>query len=182
MKHPFRWIVLAVGVGVFVLAVALALTVSSDPQAEMNTSRLVGKQVPKFAVTALDGTTITSQSLEGKTVLVNFWNTWCLPCRQEHPALVAWYAANRNDSSVVLLGIVREDTRSAVRRWVKEKRVGWPVAFDPGGKAALDFGTRGQPETYAIGPDGLVAAVRFGPSSVKVLDQMVAYARGTARP
>lgn len=180
MKHPFRWIALAVGAAVCVLAVVLALTVSTDPHEESNTSRLVGKEVPAFKVEALDGTPITSQSLAGKTVLVNFWNSWCLPCRQEHDALSTWYAQHHDDPSVVLLGIVREDSKGKVRTYVKEHDVTWPVAFDPGAKAALDFGTRGQPETYAIGPDGAVAASRFGPVTPQVLDQMVAYAQGTA--
>jgi cytochrome c biogenesis protein CcmG, thiol:disulfide interchange protein DsbE len=179
VKHPFRWVALAVGAGVCVLAVVLALTVSSDPRAEANTSRLVGLRVPAFSVKALDGTPITSESLAGKTVLVNFWNSWCLPCRQEHDSLASWYAQHRHDPSVVLLGIVREDSSRDVRSYVKRAHVQWPIAFDPGAKAALDFGTRGQPETYAIGPDGVVAASKFGPASVKVLDQMVAYAQGT---
>jgi cytochrome c biogenesis protein CcmG/thiol:disulfide interchange protein DsbE len=180
VKHPFRWIALAVGAGVCLLAIVLALTVSSDPRSEQNTSRLVGKRVPAFSLAGLDGASITSKSLAGKTVLVNFWNSWCLPCRQEHDALSTWYDQHRNDSSVVLLGIVREDSTRAVRSYVKDQRVAWPIAFDPGGKAALDFGTRGQPETYAIGPDGAVVASKFGPVSVAVLDQMVAYARGTS--
>jgi cytochrome c biogenesis protein CcmG/thiol:disulfide interchange protein DsbE len=178
VKHPFRWIALAVGAGVCVLAVVLALTVSTDPQEEANTSRLVGKHVPAFSVEGLDGAPITSASLAGKTVLVNFWNSWCIPCREEHAALKSWYAAHHDDPSVVLLGIVREDSRKDVRAWVKDEAVTWPTAFDPGGKASLDFGTRGQPETYAIGPDGVVAASRFGPVTPALLDQMVAHAQG----
>ena len=180
MKHPFRWVALAFGAGVCVLAVVLALTVSTDPQAEANRSRLVGKRVPAFSVEGLDGVPITSESLVGKTVLVNFWNSWCIPCEQEHGALQSFYEAHRDDPNVVLLGIVREDTRSRVRREVQRKQIDWPVAFDPGAKAALDFGTRGQPETYAISPDGVVVASQFGPANVKVFDQMVAYAQGTA--
>jgi cytochrome c biogenesis protein CcmG/thiol:disulfide interchange protein DsbE len=179
VKHPFRWIVLAVGVGVVALAIVLALTVSTDPQEEANRSRLVGQPVPAFSVEAIDGTPITSESLAGKTVLVNFWNSWCIPCREEHDALKQWYDANRDDSSVVLLGIVREDRRKDALEWVEDRDVDWPVGFDPGGKAALDFGTRGQPETYAIGPDGVVVASKFGPVTPAVLDQMVAYAQGT---
>jgi cytochrome c biogenesis protein CcmG, thiol:disulfide interchange protein DsbE len=180
VKHPFRWVALAVGAGVCVLAVVLAVTVRSDPHVEQNTSRLVSKPAPAFSVVGLDGDPITSASLAGKTVLVNFWNSWCLPCREEHDALTTWYSQHRDDSSVVLLGIVREDSQRAVRRYVKENDVTWPVGFDPGGKASLDFGTRGQPETYAIGPDGVVSASKFGPVTPRVLDQMVAYAQGTA--
>ena len=55
MKHPFRWIAIAVGLGVGALAVVLALTVSSDPQRELNTSRLVGKQVPSYELVGFDG-------------------------------------------------------------------------------------------------------------------------------
>ncbi len=178
MKHPFRWIAIAVAAGVCVLAVVLAVTVRSDPHADNNTSRLVGKRVPAFSVVGLDGTKITSESLAGKTVLVNFWNSWCQPCQQEHQALADWYAQHQDDSDVVLLGIVREDSKSAIRSDVKNKKIGWPVAFDPDAKAALDFGTRGQPETYAVGPDGVVAASQFGPVSVGVLDAMVAHAQG----
>lgn len=179
MKHPFRWIAIGVGLGVAVLAVVLALTVSSDPRAELNTSRLVGKRVPDYQVVGFDGAPITEQSLAGKTVLVNFWNSWCLPCRQEHPELARWYAEHKDDPNVVLLGIVREDDRNAAKKWAADNEVDWTVAFDPGGKAALDFGTRGQPETYAIGPDGVVASSLFGPATVKSLDQMVAYAQGS---
>ncbi len=180
MKHPFRWVALAVGVGVCVLAIVLAVTVSTDPHSEQNVSRLVGKRAPAFSVVGLDGKAVTSRSLAGKTVVVNFWNSWCIPCRQEHDALVAWYADHHDDPSIVLLGIVREDTQRAVRDYVNQQGVTWPVAFDPGGKASLDFGTRGQPETYAIGPDGVVAASKYGPVTPNVLDQMVAYAQGTA--
>jgi cytochrome c biogenesis protein CcmG/thiol:disulfide interchange protein DsbE len=172
-------VVLAVGAGVSVLAVVLALTVSTDPQAEWNTSRLVGQTSPAFSVEGLDGRPITSESLAGKTVLVNFWNSWCIPCIQEHDALASWYQRNRADSGVVLLGVVRDDSRNAVRDYVSDEKVAWPVAFDPGAKAALDFGTRGQPETYAIGPDGVVVASIFGPVTPSVLDQMVARAQGT---
>jgi cytochrome c biogenesis protein CcmG, thiol:disulfide interchange protein DsbE len=179
VKHPFRWIAVAVGLGVGILAVVLALTVSSDPQRELNTSRLVGKRVPTYQVVGFDGTPISEQSLAGKTVLVNFWNSWCIPCREEHPALAEWYSQHKGDRNVVLLGIVREDDKDSARQWVQDEKVDWPVAFDPGGKAALDFGTRGQPETYAIGPDGVVAGSLFGPASVKALDQMVAAAQGS---
>jgi cytochrome c biogenesis protein CcmG/thiol:disulfide interchange protein DsbE len=172
-------VVVAVGGGIAALAVVLALTVGTDPQAEWNTSRLVGKRAPAFSVEGLDGQPITSESLAGKTVLVNFWNSWCIPCLEEHEALQTFHRRHRDSSDVVLLGIVRDDSERAVRRYVRDRDVAWPVGFDPGSKAALDFGTRGQPETYAIGPDGVVAASIFGPATPAVLDEMTASARGT---
>jgi cytochrome c biogenesis protein CcmG/thiol:disulfide interchange protein DsbE len=171
-------VVLAVGAGIAALAVVLALTVGTDPQAEWNTSRLVGQRAPTFSVEGLDGERITSESLAGKTVLVNFWNSWCIPCLEEHEALQTWYARHRDVPDVVMLGIVRDDSESSVRRYVRDQDVQWPVGFDPGAKAALDFGTRGQPETYAISPDGVVAASIFGPATADVLDRMTATARG----
>lgn len=179
MKHPFRWIALAVGACICVLAVVLALTVSSDPHSDSNTSRLVGKRAPAFTVTSLDGTPIKSSQFAGQTVILNFWNSWCPPCRQERGALSAWYQEHKNDPSVAMVGIVREDTKKAIHSYVASEKVAWPVGFDPGAKAALDFGTRGQPETYVIGSDGLVVASKYGTVTPQLLDQMVGFAQGT---
>jgi cytochrome c biogenesis protein CcmG, thiol:disulfide interchange protein DsbE len=79
-----------------------------------------------------------------------------------------------------MIGVVRDDTESAVRGYVEDEGVPYMVAFDPGGRAALDFGTRGQPETYAITPDGVIAGSKWGPSSVAELEQMYRAAGGTA--
>ena len=116
MKHPFRWIALAVGVAVAAFAVVLAVNVSTDPRSDFNTSRLLGKPAPPFTLTDLAGKKVTSADLVGKTVIVNFWNSWCAPCREELPALQQWYSAHRNDPDVVLLGIPRDDTSGAIRK------------------------------------------------------------------
>lgn len=176
MKHPFRWIALGVGVLIAVFAVVLAVNVGTDPRADLNTSTLVGKASPELRLTRFDGTKVTSADLAGKTVLVNFWNTWCRPCDQELPALQQWYAQHRDDPDVVLLGVPRDEpSGQALREAVKADGMGWAVADDSGAEAAtLDFGTRGQPETYVISPSGVVAGSYFGPATVKILDQMVA--------
>ena len=91
----------------------LAVNVGTDHRAATNTSTLVGKSSPELRLTKLDGTKITSADLAGKTVIVNFWNTWCRPCEQELPALQQWYATHKDDPDVVLLGVPR---RRAVRQ------------------------------------------------------------------
>jgi thiol-disulfide isomerase/thioredoxin len=181
VTHPFRWIALAVGVAVAGLAVVLAVNVSTDPRADFNTSRLLGKAAPPFTLTDLSGKRVTSADLAGKTVIVNFWNSWCTPCEQELPALQQWYAAHRDDTDVVLLGIPRDDTSAAIRTAARDHGMAWAVANDRGAEAAtLDYGTRGQPETFAISPNGVVIASVIGPVRVRDLDRMVAYGRRAA--
>lgn len=173
-----RWIALGAGVVVAALAVALALTIDSDPQAETKKSRLTGKEAPAFDLVALDGDPVSSEQLEGKVVLVNFWNWWCKPCEQEHPELMEFYERHRNDPDFAMVGIVREASEADTREFVDEEGVEYTVAMDPGGDAALAWGTRGQPETYAITPDGVVAASLIGPGTVETFEAMLQNARG----
>jgi cytochrome c biogenesis protein CcmG/thiol:disulfide interchange protein DsbE len=178
VKHPFRWIALAVGIAVAAFAVVLAVNVSTDPQSDFNTSRLLGKSAPSFALTDLAGKKVTSADLAGKTVIVNFWNSWCAPCKDELPALQQWYAGHRNDADVVLLGVPRDDTDGAIRTAAREDHMDWAVANDRGAEAAtIDYATRGQPETFAISPNGVVIASVIGPMRVRDLDRMAAYGR-----
>ena len=178
LLRPTRLVALAVGLVVVALAVVLTLQISTDPRADAQRSHLVGENAPGFDLPTLDGARVSLQSVRGKAVIINFWNTWCIPCRQEHPALVRFYRQHAQDADFAMVGIVRDDTEPAVRRYVKEENVSWIVAFDPGSRAALDFGTRGQPETYALSPDGVIVASNWGPSSVGDLETMLAIARG----
>ena len=178
LLRPTRLIALAVGVVVAALAVILTLQISTDPRGDARRSHLVGEAAPSFDLPTLDGRRVSLESLRGKAVIINFWNSWCVPCRQEHPSLVRFYEHHATDGDFAMVGIVRDDTDSAIRRYVKEEGVPYTVAFDPGSQASLDFGTRGQPETYAISPDGIITASRWGPSSVGDLEALLATARG----
>src|SRR5262249_44703427 len=178
MRHPAPWIALPPGVFVAVLAVVLATQVGTDPRDDTNRSHLVGKNAPAFDLPILDRNQVRSNELRGTVVVINFWNSWCIPCQQEHGTLSEFYRRHAGDSSFAMIGIVRDDTESAVRGYVQDEGVPYTVAFDPGGRAALDYGTRGQPETYAITTDGVIAASNFGPSSVAQLETMYRAARG----
>jgi cytochrome c biogenesis protein CcmG/thiol:disulfide interchange protein DsbE len=173
-----RLVALGVGVAVAALAVVLALQVGDDQLQTQPPSELLGDAAPDFVVTTLDGDEVSLDSLAGKAVIVNFWNSWCLPCKQEEPALKEFYDQHRDDADFALVGIVRDDPEKAARNAVDERRIEWPMGVDRGGRAALDFGTRGQPETYAITPDGLVAGTQYGPAGVEDLETLLAAARG----
>ena len=177
-RHPLRLVALAVGVAVAALAVVLALQVGDDQLQTQPRSELLGDGAPDFVVTTLDGEEISLESLAGKAVVVNFWNSWCLPCKQEEPALKEFYERHRDEADFAMVGIIRDDTKKAAGSAVDERGIEWPMGWDPGGRAALDFGTRGQPETYAITPDGLIAGTQYGPASVEGLETLLAAARG----
>jgi cytochrome c biogenesis protein CcmG/thiol:disulfide interchange protein DsbE len=176
MKHPFRAIALAVGVVLVAFAVLLASQVNVSPS--YGGGKLLGKVVPTFDLPALDGASnIRSDDLRGKVVLVNFWNSWCIPCQQEHASLTAFYERHRNDGDLEMIGIVRDDTAAAARTWVREHHDAWSFVTDPEGHAALVFGTTGQPESYMIAANGIVVGVQRSPVSVANLEQMLTVAR-----
>ncbi len=178
MRYPARWIAVAVAGVLVVLVAVFASQIGSDPREDASESQLAGKDVPKFRVTTLDGEQLTKADLAGKVTIVNFWNTWCIPCRQEAAALQQFYAKHADDPNFLMLGIVRDDTRAAVDRWVRDRGDKWTIAMDQDGSAALAFGTRGQPETFAITPDGLIVGYQLGPSSVADLEALRAGAAG----
>jgi len=178
MKHPARWIALTVVVVLVAFSVVLATQVGNDPRKDTKTSHLAGKAAPNFIVETLDGESLSTRDLAGKAVIVNFWNTWCIPCQQEHDALVEFYERHAGEPGFRMVGIVRDDTKSAVRSYIDATDLPYPVAFDPGNRAALDYGTRGQPETYVISPDGVIAASKYGPSTAEQLEDMYRVAKG----
>ncbi len=177
-RHPVRWIAIATAMTTAALSVAIAFNVGTDPLADSKRSHLLGQNAPKFDLPALDKGRTRLADLRGKVVIINFWNSWCSPCRREHANLVHFYGEHANDPDFAMLGIVRDDTKSAIRRYVGQERIPYTVAFDPGSQAALAYGTRGQPETLAISPDGVIVRIRWGPSSVGDLEGMLAAGRG----
>ena len=176
IKHPARAITLAVAVVLVAFAVLLASQVHNDPS--FPGGNVLEKPIPAFSLPALDGgARVRSADLQGKVVLVNFWNSWCIPCQQEHAALTQFYAEHRNDADFVMLGIVRDDTASAARAYVASHHDGWTFVTDPHGQTSIDFGTTGQPESYMVNPNGIIVGVQRSAATVANLDEMLAVAR-----
>lgn len=178
MRLSARRAAWGVAVVVLVLGIAFALRVGDDPAAHRPTQ--LGRVAPAIDAPTLAGDRVTTASLAGRSVLVNFWNSWCIPCRQELPALAEFHRRHGDDPDVVMVGVVRDDTEGAVRDYVRAEGIDWTVALDPDGRAALDWGTTGQPETYMVAPDGRVVGLQLGPVGVDDLEAMLARARGQA--
>lgn len=174
-RNRTRWIALTAAV----LLVAFGVVLAVQHRSEASVPRLVQehKSAPAFDLETLDGKRISARSLAGKTYVVNFWNSWCIPCRQEAPALESFYARHRAEPDFAMLGIVRDDEPRAIRDYVAAQSVKWPVAFDPNGSAGLGFGTTGQPETYVISPSGIAACGTLGPATLAELEAWLRAAR-----
>lgn len=147
--------------GILALAAVLALGLRRDPHDIR--SATVGKPAPAFDLPRLgEEGRVRLADLRGKTVIVNFFASWCLPCREEHPALVrAWERYRTSD--VVIVGILYQDDPQSGLDFTRRLGGGWPSATDPDGRTAIAYGVFGIPESFFISPDGLIARRHVGP-------------------
>lgn len=159
-RHPRTRTIAIVLAPLVLFALLLASGLGKDPRALP--SELIGKPAPEFSLPRIDADgTISSQDLAGQVVVLNFWASWCLPCRQEHDDLEAAWARYR-ERGVVVLGVSFEDTREGAMGFRRELGGDWPIADDPGSKTAIAYGVFGVPETFVIAPDGTIAAKTTG--------------------
>jgi len=161
------------------LAVTLTLAFRRDPH-DIKTGT-VGKPAPAFTLPSLtDASTVSLDAYKGKIVVLNFWSSWCVPCKEENPALVdAWERYRGTD--VVLIGIVFQDTADAARDYTARLGNTWPSAVDDDGHVALGYGVFGPPETYFIGADGVIAGRHIGPIDEQTLLTGIETLRKAAR-
>jgi cytochrome c biogenesis protein CcmG, thiol:disulfide interchange protein DsbE len=140
--------------------VLLGSGLGRDPRALP--SELLGEPAPVFTLPRLgaDGT-VSLASLRGQVVVLNFWASWCLACREEHPDLLAAWERYR-ERGVVLIGIDFEDTEAAALAYAEEMGGDWPLVTDPGSRTAIAYGVFGVPETFVIAPNGTVTAKNVG--------------------
>ena len=135
-------------------------------------SPLIGKPVPEFSLPPVKGHTLglSSADLRGHVSLVNFFASWCVACRQEHPLLLQLKQANR----VVLDGVDYKDPPADAQRWLQ--RMGDPygrIGADLNGRVAINWGVYGVPETYVVDSTGRIAFKQIGPITQEVLDRKI---------
>jgi cytochrome c biogenesis protein CcmG, thiol:disulfide interchange protein DsbE len=139
-------------------------------------SPLLGEPAPSFELPLLDGGTIDSADLQGQAYVVNFWASWCVPCREEAPVLQAFHE-RWSDRGVRLIGVVYQDTASKAEGFRDEFGLTFPQAVDPDGTTAIDFGVFGIPETYVVDERGIVMAKLVGAVGPTTLDDVLAQIR-----
>ena len=152
---PF--ISLAVAIVVAALFVVLANSKAGKP--DVTSSFLLGKPAPAVISTTLDGKPFDLTRRKGSWVVLNFFQSTCLPCKAEHPELVAFAAQQAGIANgAELYTVVKDDSDAAVSQWFADHGGGWPIVKDDDGSIATAFGVAQVPETWIIDPSGVVVS------------------------
>lgn len=121
----------------------------------------VGDRAPDFSLADLNGAPVRLADYAGRPALVNFWASWCIPCREEFPLLAAALDEHA-DIGLVVIGVVYRDRSEAARAFADEMGADWPIVMDPGEAVARAYGVYGPPESWLIAPDGTVVSRQIG--------------------
>lgn len=122
-----------------------------------------GFLAPDFTLETLDGQNIQLRDLRGQVVVLNFWATWCPPCRAEMPTL-GKIAREYQGQDVVILGInsTVQDDVNAIPGFLAQREITFPILLDKSGKVTRLYGIRALPTTFFVGPDGIIRFVTIG--------------------
>lgn len=173
---------------IFVMLTATALAIGvivalevfpqerSSQQNILASSPLIGKQAPDFTLPTLDGAEVNLSQFGGMAVLINFWASWCLPCREEMPELVRSYESHKADGLIILgVNLTYSDTLPDVQAFADEFNVTFPVILDKDGAVAERlYRIPGVPTSIFVNRDGTIERIHVGIMTPRQIDQYIA--------
>lgn len=121
-----------------------------------------GQPAPTLAGTALDGSTIDLAAYRGRPVIVNFWASWCTPCRAEFPLFAERLASLGPSDGLVILGVLYKDEPALAQRFLDDVAAAWPTVTDSDGSIAAAYRVVAPPQTYFIDKEGVLRAIQIG--------------------
>jgi cytochrome c biogenesis protein CcmG/thiol:disulfide interchange protein DsbE len=161
----FRWAL----VPALVVPVAWLLFQGLGRDPRVLPSPLIGRPAPAFELVGIDGQKVDSATLRGRTMLVNFWASWCFECIEEHRVLLE--AQEQYGPDLVIIGVLYQDSvNDALAFLARYGDGGWPNLIDADGALAIDYGVSGVPESFFIDAAGIVRYKQWGPVTRAVLD------------
>ena len=168
----YHWLAGAVG---SILCWTLALHGSTDAWAQHEHTTAfrapaIGAHAVDFELQLLDGKSVSLEQLRGKPVVLNFFASWCDPCREEMP-LINEVAANGDKGGYQVIGIAVEDTRAAVLQFSRETKLGFPIGLDLNSTVKRAYRIFGPPATFFIDAQGTVRDIVLGPVTAEKLRQ-----------
>jgi cytochrome c biogenesis protein CcmG/thiol:disulfide interchange protein DsbE len=156
-----RRVLLAAGVLLPVVAILVLLGYGFTREPKYIPSPLLAKPAPPFTLPLFEGGVLRLEDLRGKVVFLNFWASWCPPCRAEARTLeAAWQKYKAQD--VVFVGVNIQDKEPDARGFLEEFGITYPNGIDRGSKTAIDYGVWGLPETFIIDREGRIAYKHVG--------------------
>ncbi|MGH3978640.1 MAG: TlpA family protein disulfide reductase [Pseudonocardiaceae bacterium] len=168
-----RWSALLIVVLTVAVGAVFGSRLGTDPT--LVDTPLTGQPAPPARVPDLDGTgSLSLADLRGEIVVMNFWASWCVACREEHPALLA-AATNYDPAGVTFVGVNFQDRRKSAIAFLDElgRGEGYRYVTDPDSRLALGFGVFGVPETFFLDRDGTIVAKITGASDYALLAQVL---------
>ncbi len=156
-RGPNRWCGWLAGLGLLAFLVFLGVGLY-----HRSLDQVQSGIAPDFELTTFDGQTVRLSALRGQVVVINFWASWCLPCRQEAPILEATWREYR-DRDVVFIGVDYLDTETEARAYLAEFNNTYPNGPDLGTRIAQAYRIKGVPETYFVDRKGQLQGVFIGP-------------------
>ncbi|WP_135551615.1 redoxin domain-containing protein [Paenibacillus cymbidii] len=165
----------AIQIGIFAIVIVIAgLTIANNLFFKEPAQRLIkaGESARSFELPSLDGSSIKLAQYDGKTVLLNFWASWCEPCRQEMPDLQAQYDKWR-DQGVVVLGINVAENKVTAGAYVQQLGLNFPVVLDQNQDVRKKYGVYNYPSSVFIGADGKVGKVIEGQMNAAMIDNVL---------
>jgi cytochrome c biogenesis protein CcmG/thiol:disulfide interchange protein DsbE len=172
-RSRVNWTVVAIGAAIVVPLVAILYSgFGNDPHALP--SMLEGRAAPTFSVKTLDGQDVGLQGLAGTPVVLNFWSTWCQPCKIEHPWL---QESARAFPDVHFYGVLYGDEPAKAKVFLKRNGSAYPTLEDPGGRMAIEYGVAGVPESFFIDRQGVIRHKFSGPIPPDLLQSYIAELR-----
>lgn len=143
-----------------ILAGCLALFITACGERPVAT---VGKPAPDFDTLDLDGKIWSLSKLKGKVVFINFWATWCSPCREEMPSMQRLYTKLPKDK-FEMIALFNNDKKPAVRKFVSQLGLTFPILSDEHNFAGTKYGLTGLPETFIVDKQGVIREKIIGPA------------------
>jgi cytochrome c biogenesis protein CcmG, thiol:disulfide interchange protein DsbE len=164
-------LLVGLGMGLFVLVSFGRLEVSRSPEGGRGgaiSAPIVGSKAPEFTLQTLDGETISLSDLEGKAVLINFWATWCEPCKIEMPFFQERY--ERYSPNFDVLAVNYAEPEDTVRRFVESEGLTFTILLDRSAQVVRQYQVRGYPTTVMVDPDGIIQVYHIGIVTQRQLD------------
>ena len=171
-----RRLFVAAGVLLPALAVLALLGYGFTRESRYIESPIIGRPAPGFALTLFDGRAVRLEDFRGKVVFINFWASWCPPCRAEAPMLEATWRGLK-EHGVVFLGVNTQDEEPRARAFLEEFDISFPNGRDPGGRIAIDYGVWGLPEAFIVDPAGRITYKHIGTLGAALLTAKIDEAR-----